>query len=208
MAKRIQLTKRGEKQYEYLQKKGIKLTRREFKDYYDNLRKANKKLTSKAFRKTALKANPYTLSVSRIRSREDFLKARRNVNTVLRRDYKKRLNEAMRNQLYKNIRKELGARNAKEIIDKLKDMTDDELLEFFRANDDLESILYDSDNPIMQYIDMTVEKFNNRIEAYEALGSGLVEEREANAELVLDEAYKEQYFRRRGRRKRSRKRKV
>lgn len=204
---KIVLTKRGEKQLEYLQKKGVKVSRREFKDYYDNLRKANKKLTSKNFRETALKANPYTLSVKRIKDRKDFLKARKNVNNVLQRDYKKRLNESMREQLYKNLRKELGARNAKPIIDKLKEMTDKELLEFFRVNDDLESILYDSDNSILQYIDMTQEKFKHRIEAYEALENGAVEAREANAELVLDEAYKEQYFRRR-RRKRNRKRKV
>lgn len=197
----IELTKLGEKQLTYLHKKGVKITRAEFKEYYDSVRKANKKLGSKQFKNTALKANLYTLSVKRITDRKEFLSNRRRVKNVLNRDYKKKLNASMREQLYKNIRRDLGIRNSKPIIDLLKEMKDETIIKFFNVNRDIESMLYDSNNPISQFIDLTTEQFNNRLEAFKTRYTQILKEQEYAEKNIIDQEYSRYRPRRRRKRK-------
>lgn len=162
----VKLSKLGEQQLNKLHKRGIKITRKEFKEYYDNLRKANRKIGSKFFQENSLKARKLTYNIDRIKTRKDFLKNRRNVLNILKPNYRKELNIKHRNIFYNNLINALGWYNAQEIIKRFDTMTDRELLLFFSVNKDIESMLYDSENPIAEYIDLTVEKFNNRLDVY------------------------------------------
>lgn len=160
---KIELPKKAQKQYDKL-KKLFKISKREFLEYYKNVRKANKKTARKQFKQKTIYQPKYSLTVNYIKTREDFLQYRRSVKRVLQRGYTQDINKEMRNRAYQNIRNVLGRENAKPVIERLKQLTDEEYVEFFKENEDIESIGYDSDQTLFDFIDITKEKFLNRLE--------------------------------------------
>lgn len=161
--RKIEMPKKAQKQYEQLSKL-FKISKREFLDYYKNVRKANRKTSTKQFKQKAIYQPKYSLTVNYIKTREDFLRYRKSVKKVLDRDYKQNINKTMRERAYDNIRKVLGRENAKPVIERLKELTDEEYVQFFKDNEDIESIGYDSDQTLFDFIDITKEKFLNRLD--------------------------------------------
>ena len=161
--RKIEMPKKAQKQYEQLSKL-FKISKREFLDYYENVRKANRKTSRKKFKQRAIYHPKYSLTVNYIKTRADFLRYRKSVKKVLERDYTKSINKTMRERAYDNIRKVLGRENAKPVIERLEQLSDAEYVEFFKENEDIESIGYDSDQSLFDFIDITKEKFLNRLD--------------------------------------------
>lgn len=161
MAKKLQMPKKAEKQFQELNAR-FKITRREFLDYYNAVRKANRKVKTQSFTKKSLYIPSFTLNVGHIKNRKYFLEQKKRLKTVLNKEYLKKSNEKLREQLYNNLVNALGYENAMKIINKFNQLTDEQLKSFFKKNKDLSPLLYDSDSDIADFIDITTEKFMSR----------------------------------------------
>lgn len=161
MAKKIEMPKKAEKQFQELRAK-FKVTRREFLEYYNSVRKANKKVKSTSFRKKSLRTPSFTLNVGHIKTRKYFIQQKQRFKTILNRDYLTISNKKQRQQLYDNLRKVLGNKNANKIKTILDQLTDEQLKKFFADNEDLEKMMYDSEPDIAQFIDITVDDILSR----------------------------------------------
>lgn len=161
MAKKLQMPKKAEKQFQELNTR-FKITRREFLDYYNAVRKANKKVKTKTFQRKSLYIPSFTLNVGHIKNRKYFLEQKKRLKSVLDKDFLTKSNKEQREQLYHNLRKVLGYKNASKIINQLKELTDEQFKAFFKKNKDLSPLLYDSDAEIANFTDITTEKFISR----------------------------------------------
>lgn len=161
MAKKIEMPKKAEKQFQELRAK-FKITRREFLEYYNAVRKANKKVKSTSFQRKSLHTPHFTLNVGHIKNRKYFLEQKKRFKTILNRNYLIVSNKKQRQQLYDNLRKVLGNKNANKIKTILDQLTDEQFKRFFADNEDLEKMLYDSDPDIAQFIDITVDDILSR----------------------------------------------
>lgn len=166
MGKKIKLTKKAAKQFEQVRKK-FKITKREFADFYNNVRKANKKTSTATFKEKAIYQPKYSYNISKLVDRQTFLNYNASVKKVLNRGYTRNMNNEMRERCYNNIREVVGRENAAPIIENLKRLTNEQYVQFFRENKDIESIGYDSDQTLFDFIDMTQEKFLIRLNNYE-----------------------------------------
>lgn len=157
-----------ERQYQELRKR-FRLTRAEFAEYYQNVRKANVKGQRLKKQADALITVNYSLEVHHILTRAEFTKYKKSVNKVLERDYRKRSNLMIRERLYNNLGViyTYDADKLNNLIGLLNLMTDAELQQFLKENKDIQPVAYDSD-PIaliayFETIGLTIEKFSNRI---------------------------------------------
>lgn len=161
-----------ERQYQELRKR-FRLTRAEFAEYYQNVRKANIKGQRMKKQPDALKTVKYSLEVAHIRTRQEFTNYRKSVGRVLERGYKQRSNLVVRQRLYSNLSLIYSdsddglSLSYSYLVDLLNLMTDAELQQFLKDNKDIQPIAYDSDPiAIIAYaetIGLTIDKFANRI---------------------------------------------
>jgi len=158
------MTKR-EKQYKELRKR-FKITKKEFNEYYDNLRKANRKGQRMKKQGNALYTVKFSTEINHIKTREDFKRYRKSIKSVLDTKYRYKMNIKYREILRDNLIKLFGYKGGNYINDKFKKMSDKELKKFFDENDDIQLILYDSDTQIGNFLDYTVNSFEDRINNY------------------------------------------
>lgn len=156
-----------ERQFQEL-KKRFNLTRAEFEEYYKGIRKANIKGQRLKKQPDALRTVKYSLEVHHIKTRQEFTRYSKSVQSTLQRSYKKRTNIAQRERLYGNISILYGnSEVANTLIALLNSMSDSELLQFLRENKDLEPLAYDSDVfALIAYVEtigLSIEKFADRI---------------------------------------------
>lgn len=155
-----------EKQYKQIQKRGIKISKNEFITYFNLLRKANRKGQRLKRQPEVVTLRSIEYSTERLpTSREEFLKYRRSINAVLKRDWRKRANEKQRERTNKNLR-ELYGKDATKIIRRLNKMTDKQYEEFFKNNKDLTTIRWGSPDDAVQVkklLDLTANKFMERL---------------------------------------------
>lgn len=161
MAKKLQMPKKAEKQFQEL-KTRFKITRREFLEYYNDVRKANRKVKTQSFTKKSLYIPNFTLNVGHIKNRKYFLQQKKRFKNILNKEYLKTSNKKQREQLYNNLINVLGDENATKIINELDKLTDEQLKFFFQKNKDLSPLLYDSDSDIADFIDITTENIISR----------------------------------------------
>lgn len=164
MTKRQKMTKR-EKQYKELRKR-FKITKKEFNEYYDNLRKANRKGQRMKKQGNALFSVKYSYGIKHIKTREDFKRYSKSIKKVLDTEYRHKMNIKYREILRDNLIKLFGYKGGNYINDKLKKMSDKELKKFFDDNDDIQLILYYGDTQIGKFLDYTVNSFEDRIDKY------------------------------------------
>lgn len=165
----IKLTKQQEKQYKMLNSK-FKISKREYVNFYNDIRKARRKTTRLQKEGGTIKTPKYATGLRYLKSREDFLKVRKNVKRLLSRDYKKKSNAQQRKQLKDNIYAYFSKEDAKKIWDEFEKMTDDELIEFFNNNDDIDRIMYDSKTDLLDIIGETANKMLTRTQNFNKYG--------------------------------------
>lgn len=158
-------SRKMEQQFQYLRKR-FKLTRAEFTEYYQNIRKANKKAQNLKRYGNALYRPHYSTEVTGIRTRQEFTLRQKSLRTVLAKNFRTIKNYELRQRLYANLFYAYGA-EAQTVINELETLSDAEISEFFDENDDLEFAFYDSDqNDVSMYLStlgMTLDKWHNRI---------------------------------------------
>lgn len=162
MAKKLQMPKKAEKQFQELRAR-FKITRREFLDYYNAVRKANKKLSGKNYRDQAFMSKKFSLKVGHIKNRGLFTIQKKKVKKVLEKSFTSALNEKLRNNVNNNLLVQFG-NNPKvySIIEKFNKLTDREFKFFFDENPDLSYLKYDSLTDIGDFLDITVENITSR----------------------------------------------
>lgn len=179
--KRIKLSYKAEAQYKKLSKK-IKITRREFKDFYDNIRKANRKAQrlEKRVEKgdesaTALRNIEFSTglkTVERISTREDFLRYRKAVNKVLKRNWRTSENLRQRERTNKYLEEIFGNTPRTEAIeDYLNQLSNSDYNDFWESNKELKKIRWGSPQKAKKAAKLlkeTSDRFEERIKAYEA----------------------------------------
>lgn len=156
-----------ERQYQELRKR-FRLTRAEFAEYYQNVRKANIKGQRMKKQPDALKTVKYSLEVHHIKTRSEFTKYKKSVSYILARSYKKESNIRQRDRLYGNIDLIYGFNEqSQNLIRLLSTLSDSELLTFLDQNKDLKPLAYDSDPyAVIAYaetIGLSIEKFTERV---------------------------------------------
>lgn len=155
-----------EKQWKQIKKKRIRITKREFKQYYELVRKANRKLSSSYYTRQAFDTRKFSYSISHITSTSEFKKRFAKITEVLGRGYRKKSNLAIRQRMYSNLESVFDIAGASRLITLFEQLADNELLEFFKENPDIERIAYESDEGLDRYIDlvgMTLDKISNRL---------------------------------------------
>lgn len=156
-----------EKQYNEL-KKRFNITPQEFLNYYNNVRKANKKGAKLKKQSNALYGIKFSTEIKHIKNRKDFEKYTISLNNVLQENYRTEMNKKYKSVLYDNLKKMFGTKGANYLSDKLNRFSDVELKEFFDDNDDLTILLYDSDTQIGNFVDYKVSNFSKRIDKFKS----------------------------------------
>lgn len=189
-SKKIKLSYKAEAQYQKLSKK-IKITRKEFSDFYEGIRKANRKaqrLQSKVEKgdknATALRNVEFSLNrtADRVTTREEFLMYRRAVKRVLKRNWRTTENLRQRERTNKNLEEVFGETPTTESFqDYLNGLSDSDYEEFWSQNKELKNLRWGSPTKAKKaakFLKETSNKFEERIIAYEA----------KKAEISLEEA--------------------
>lgn len=193
--KKIKLSYKAEKQFQQLSGK-FSLTRKEFKDFYEGIRKANRKAQRLAARvekgdknATALRNVEFSLNrtADRITNREEFLMYRKAVNKVLKRTWRTTENLRQRERTNQNLEEVFGDTPQTEgIQDYLNNLTDSDYNDFWDNNKDLKKLRWGSPKKAKKaakFLSETSSKFEERIKAYEAKKAGLsLEEAEKRLE--------------------------
>lgn len=161
MAKKLEMPRKAEKQFQEL-KARFKITRREFLDYYNAVRKANKKLSTKTYKQKAFLPKSFTLNVGFIKTKKIFTQMSKNVSEVLQRGFTRKANKRVRENVYGNLVKQLGYDNAQIVLEKFNQLSDAEFKQYFENNYDLKPLMYYDQDEILNFIDVTLDKILSR----------------------------------------------
>lgn len=163
MAKKIEMPKKAEKQFQELRAK-FKITRREFLEYYNAVRKANKKLSGKNYKDKAFMSKKFSLKVGHIKNRGLFTIQKNKVKKVLDKDFATDLNSHIRNNINNNLLLQFGdSQKVHDIIEKFNNLSDRQFKKFFDNNPDLNYLKYDSLTDIGDFLDITIENIKSRL---------------------------------------------
>ena len=157
-----------EKQWKQIKKNRIRITKKEFKRYYELVRKANRKLSASDYVRKAFDTRKFSYSISHIKTTSEFKKRFEKVKSVLGRNYRIKSNLEMRNRLYRNIENSFELGGASKLVQMFEQLSDNELIEFMKSNPDIEHITYESEESLERYIDLvglTLDKIGDRLKA-------------------------------------------
>ena len=108
----------------------------EFREWYDSIRRANKKTARLRKQGSTLKAPKLSTQTTYIRNRKDFTKSLKKIKNILRRDYRETSGTIARGQFYKNLRKIFGRKDANILIDEFDELSQEQLKFFIDENPD------------------------------------------------------------------------
>lgn len=201
--KKIKLSFKAEKQFKKLSGK-IDISRKEFAEFYANIRKANRKAQRLAAKVAKGDKNATTLrdvefslnrTADRITTREEFLRYKKAVNRVLKRDWRTTENLRQRERTNANLEEVFGSTPQVESIqDYLNNLSDADYNEFWDDNKDLKKLRWGSPEKAKKaakFLGETSNKFEERIKRYEAKKAGISLEQ---MERVLDRYEQETGF--------------
>lgn len=158
-----------ERQYKTVSRR-FDVTREEFREYYDELRRANKK-GSRIRRevKGKLYVPEFSYTTAALRTREDFehyLQAVKQVNAV---DYLQKVNLRIRKQMRINLKQEFGQYTGESMFRELDKLSDKDLNNFLSAkiNSDWQTVAYDSKTQILDFIDLSLADLKSRIKTFD-----------------------------------------
>lgn len=160
-AKKLGLTKNQYIEYTNIKDK-FDISLKEYKSLYNDIRKANRKHNElkEMEEKGEVFINPkFSTDLSRLKTRESFEKRKEFVKSILKKDSIKVFNRQVRENLYNTLRNYFGE-DANALIDKFDKMSDSQYYEFFKENNDLEQLGYDSESyKLMSFLDQNLSKF-------------------------------------------------
>ena len=160
-AKKVGLTKNQYIEYTNIKDK-FDISLKEYKSLYNDIRKANRKHNKlkQMEEKGEVFINPkFSTDLSRLKTRESFEKRKEFVKSILKKDSIKVFNRQVRENLYNTLKNYFGE-DANALIDKFEKMSDIQYYEFFKENNDLEQLGYDSESyKLMSFLDQNLSKF-------------------------------------------------
>lgn len=165
---RKQRTKRitkFERQWQQIKKSNINITKKLFREYYEDVRKANRKLGSKTFKSKTLDTRRFSYAITHIKTTSEFKKRMAKIKDVLTRGYRVKHNLEIRNILDKRLI-EIYGEQGNIIRDQFAQLSDNELLEFMQENPDVNQMQYLYDEMLENYISLiglTTEKISGRL---------------------------------------------
>lgn len=160
----ISLTRKQTAQYNKLARR-FSISRKEYLDYYKDLRKARQKSYRLQNNDKALFVPHYSLKIDRfLTDRKEFLKYRRKIKNYLQRDYIKRQNLRTRENIRRNLTNAFkGDPRARSVIKKFLELPDEQINRFLMENDDIQKIAYDSKGEFKRFLSITLQNFINRL---------------------------------------------
>lgn len=164
-AKKVGLTKNQYIEYNKI-KENFDISIKDYKSLYNDIRKANRKHQKLKSLEEAGEVfiNPkFSTDLSRIKSKEMYENRKKFLKKILSKDSIKVFNRDVRNNLYNTLENYFGD-DAKILIDKFEKMSDSEYYQFFKENNDIERLGYDSNSyELLNYLDQNLEKFKSAL---------------------------------------------
>ena len=153
-----------EKQYNYIKSRNVNISKRAFTAYYNNLRKAKRKLSRD---KNIMATKLYSLnSVSRITSKSELTRINNRLKEILSRGYKKTHNEEVRAKLNTNLDYIYGEQSG-QVKSWFNNLSDTQFIEFMEENPDIEQLQYLYEEEAKRFIDLLgleINKIKGRFE--------------------------------------------
>ena len=154
-----------DKQWKQIKKKGIRISKTVFRQYYEDVRKANRKLGAKTYKSKTLDTRRFSYAISHIKTTSEFKKRMKTVQSVLTRGYRVKHNLEIRNILNDRIT-EIFEGSGEILKQQFAQLTDNELLEFMQENPDVNQLQYLYGELLENYISLiglTAEKISGRL---------------------------------------------
>lgn len=138
---RIKLSKKQQAEYDIL-KKRFRISLKEYKEYYDEVRKANKKLSQLNRKgKLLVPRSKYTTKVEGIKTKKQFKSRLSSIKKVLDRDFRQNVNFNARKNFIKSVyqvyKNSLTQKEIKQLVNMVNQMSDTQLLDFIDNNPEL-----------------------------------------------------------------------
>lgn len=138
----VKLTKKQQQEYDILRER-FRISKKAYKEYYDEVRKANRKLRAlNRGGKLITNYGVYSTKVDNIKSRSDFNKRMRKIRDVRQRDFRKEYNKYRRETFKKSFYDVFSSDNlTQQELDELNKLVDslgdDEIKKFIDDNPEL-----------------------------------------------------------------------
>lgn len=164
--------KKYEKQWLELNKRGLHVSLKQFKNFYDISRKAASKM-NRLYRNsndnTLLNNRKVSKGISFIKTDEDFKKAYESRKKIVDKSFIKNDNQKTFNRLKKNLKAAFGnSKKTQALINTLKKMPIKDLKQFMKENRDLEPFLYYLDQELFEKLDLRLEDFTERLKEFDS----------------------------------------
>ncbi len=134
-------------------KKSTNLSKKEFREWYENVRRANRKTSRMRRSGRALYAPKFSTSIKGM-STHAFRVGIKKFRSVLERGYRVTTNKDIRNRFNRNIKFIFGGRATSRIRERLGELNDEQFFTWIEENPDLEKIAYDSENGALDYSEL------------------------------------------------------
>ena len=149
---------------------GYRISKKEFYEFYKDIRKANRKLARLNKNDELIIRRELSTGVSRYRTVAEFRVQQKKVARILLRSYKHFINRKDREHLYENLYGVFGKDEyTYRIVKEFENMIDTEFKRFFEKYPHLERLIYDSLKTLIQYlekIDASVTLLQTYIETF------------------------------------------
>ena len=159
---KVKLTRGQEKQFQAV-RANFYITRREFLEFWTDVRKANRK-GRRMRNEGALYAPEFSTRLEVVLTSRDVFKERReSVAKVLKRSYRRSASYQIRERFYNNLREIFGTAEGNRLARDFRSMSDAEFSRWLDENEDLKPIVYNSKTSQYAYfIGLTAENIKKR----------------------------------------------
>ena len=164
-----------DKQYNLLQKRGVKVSKERFTEYYQITRKAKAKLNRLDKTKDSnnlLRNRTISNNVEFIRKQADFEKAFKSRKAIIQKDFISKDNIKTRKSMAANLHKSFGySKKVNNLIVQLNKLSVKDLKRFMKENKDLYPLLWYADQGLLDKLDYSFKDIQSRLSSF--MGSDL-----------------------------------
>lgn len=159
-----------DKQYNLLQKRGIKVSKERFTEYYQITRLAKAKLNRLDKTKDTnnlLRNRTISNNVEFIRKQTDFEKAFKSRKAIIQKDFISKDNINTRKSMARNLHKSFGySKKVNNLIVQLNKLSVKDLKRFMKENKDLYPLLWYADQGLLEKLDYSFKDVQNRLSSF------------------------------------------
>ncbi len=161
--------KKIDKQFNELQRRGVKVSYEQFQNYYEVTRKANAKMNRLYNNPNSMLLNKRKIStnVAFIQNQKDFHKAYEARKTIVSKGFISKDNAKTRKRLKSNLTKMFGrSKKAKSVIDKIVKLNNKDLKQFMSENRDLAPLMWYYEKELIEKLDIKLDDVKQRLENF------------------------------------------